>query len=690
MRRALDPLRGRSSSRQVEEHIDDPVSPSRSSGLASAGPTPFSASTSANSGLRMSGRMASAAASTSPPPQLAFASACRPTCRLCWNHGPRSPPQTPRLPRLASRHAGGRPADRRLLRPRIMPAGTTRRWTGSRRCSRSRTSISWPGRSEPPVPPSAAHGDADASGFENLDYVKRSATEATDLQQDPDAPGRPITLAGVPVGLPALARRRPRARGRAPQRPRRVHRARRSGDARAGRRRALFRARARGDRASRPGTACPTTAPARRCASTSERLATLHALQRKRDEPAAARHHGQRGAPAHADPVPHPRARRPARARRADRPRQPVGAAPAPTAMSAPTPSSTPASSRCAAVSSTSSPSGEDEALRLDFFGDEIESVRRFDPATQRTIGRVEGFTLLPASEALLDEDTIKRFRSALSRTVRRQRDRRSALPGGQRRPPPRRHGALAAAVRGAAGHRCSTISSDERPDRPRCRRDAARPKRGSRRSPTITRTAARPDRPTPGSYRPLAPDTLYLARDEWEAIVAGAAGPPASRPSTSPKAPTVIDFGFDRPARFRARARRGDNVYEAVGRARRRPAPRQAQGRARQLFRRLARAADRACSPSTASTKTALADSWQEALGRRRQGAGRAGPAARSRLRQRRPRAAHRAGHARRPPGPPAQAPQERRRLPRRTRDAHRPATSSSMSITASAATRG
>src|SRR4029079_18718355 len=48
-----------------------------------------------------------------------------------------------------------------------------------------------------------------------------------------------------------------------------------------------------------------------------------------------------------------------------------------------------------------------------DFFGDEIESVRRFDPATQRTTGRVNGFTLLPASEALLDEESIKRFRSS-------------------------------------------------------------------------------------------------------------------------------------------------------------------------------------------------------------------------------------------------------------------------------------
>ena len=49
-------------------------------------------------------------------------------------------------------------------------------------------------------------------------------------------------------------------------------------------------------------------------------------------------------------------------------------------------------------------PAGEELALRLDFFGDEIESVRRFDPADQRTVDRAESLTLLPASEALLDE----------------------------------------------------------------------------------------------------------------------------------------------------------------------------------------------------------------------------------------------------------------------------------------------
>ena len=58
-------------------------------------------------------------------------------------------------------------------------------------------------------------------------------------------------------------------------------------------------------------------------------------------------------------------------------------------------------------------PSGLGHGLRLDFFGDEIETVRSFDPSDQRTTGRVdEGFTLLPASEALLDEEGIKRFRT--------------------------------------------------------------------------------------------------------------------------------------------------------------------------------------------------------------------------------------------------------------------------------------
>ena len=49
--------------------------------------------------------------------------------------------------------------------------------------------------------------------------------------------------------------------------------------------------------------------------------------------------------------------------------------------------------------------------LRLDFFGDELETLRLFDPNTQRSTGTVAEHLLLPASEALVDEDTVKRFR---------------------------------------------------------------------------------------------------------------------------------------------------------------------------------------------------------------------------------------------------------------------------------------
>ncbi|MFA7585267.1 MAG: transcription-repair coupling factor, partial [Novosphingobium sp.] len=57
-------------------------------------------------------------------------------------------------------------------------------------------------------------------------------------------------------------------------------------------------------------------------------------------------------------------------------------------------------------------PSGLDQGLRLDFFGDELETLRTFDPSSQRSDGSLPEHLLLPASEALVDEDSIKRFRT--------------------------------------------------------------------------------------------------------------------------------------------------------------------------------------------------------------------------------------------------------------------------------------
>jgi transcription-repair coupling factor (superfamily II helicase) len=44
-------------------------------------------------------------------------------------------------------------------------------------------------------------------------------------------------------------------------------------------------------------------------------------------------------------------------------------------------------------------PPGHDHPVRLDFFGDEIESIRTFDPHTQRSIERLNRISLLPSSE---------------------------------------------------------------------------------------------------------------------------------------------------------------------------------------------------------------------------------------------------------------------------------------------------
>ena len=57
-------------------------------------------------------------------------------------------------------------------------------------------------------------------------------------------------------------------------------------------------------------------------------------------------------------------------------------------------------------------PPGTDEPLRLDFFGDELEGIRRFDPFTQRSSGQVPDFLFKPISELVLDKESIARFRT--------------------------------------------------------------------------------------------------------------------------------------------------------------------------------------------------------------------------------------------------------------------------------------
>ncbi|BEL98920.1 MULTISPECIES: transcription-repair coupling factor [Serratia] len=57
-------------------------------------------------------------------------------------------------------------------------------------------------------------------------------------------------------------------------------------------------------------------------------------------------------------------------------------------------------------------PMGSDEPYRIDFFDDEIDSLRIFDVDTQRTLSEVEAINLLPAHEFPTDKNAIELFRS--------------------------------------------------------------------------------------------------------------------------------------------------------------------------------------------------------------------------------------------------------------------------------------
>ncbi len=58
-------------------------------------------------------------------------------------------------------------------------------------------------------------------------------------------------------------------------------------------------------------------------------------------------------------------------------------------------------------------PMGSNQPFRIELFDDEVESIRTFDPETQRSAEKVEQIRLLPAREFPLHEEAIKHFREA-------------------------------------------------------------------------------------------------------------------------------------------------------------------------------------------------------------------------------------------------------------------------------------
>jgi transcription-repair coupling factor (superfamily II helicase) len=256
-------------------------------------------------------------------------------------------------------------------------------------------------------------------------------------------------------------------------------------------------------------------------------------------------------------------------------------------------------------------PSGLEQGLRLDFFGDELESLRLFDPTTQRTTEVIERHLLLPASEALLDEESIKRFRGRyreLFGASATQDPLYQAVSDGRR---------LAGMEHWLPlfEERMATLFDHLQAD-DLVVIDSAALSAADERFTDLedyhrqrTETAGQ----AAGSYRPLETDALYLSRDEFARDLAGW---PVHRADifAQPESDSVIDLGFRSARDFAPERSRGDNIYEAaashleaVARSGRKPLfAAYSTGSRSRIVSIL----------EEAGARVRLADSWQEALG--------------------------------------------------------------------------
>ncbi len=163
-------------------------------------------------------------------------------------------------------------------------------------------------------------------------------------------------------------------------------------------------------------------------------------------------------------------------------------------------------------------PSGEADPLRLDFFGDTVESIRRFDAASQRSIEDVPGFDLRPVSETPLDQASITRFRTAWRDLFGQGAARDGiyeAISEGRRYPgmehwTPLFHETMETLADYLPG---LSVSLDQQSE------DVLT----ARLEMIADHYDARRVAPRDGEavYRPIPPNLLYLDRDGWDAMLA-------------------------------------------------------------------------------------------------------------------------------------------------------------------------
>jgi len=209
-------------------------------------------------------------------------------------------------------------------------------------------------------------------------------------------------------------------------------------------------------------------------------------------------------------------------------------------------------------------PPGSPEPLRLDLFGDVIESIRRFDPVSQRTTGRAQDISLVPAGEIVLNEASIRRFRTGYVGTFG------AAMQGdplyeaislgrkyhGMEHWLPLFHERLETLFDYLPE---ATLTLDYLAEDAFAERRAMIEDHYQARCEGLDATYGAPP------YKPLSPDRLYLATDEWRQALEMARAIGLS-PHRLPESDGVIDLG-GRPGRDFAPERTAEqvNVFDAL-----------------------------------------------------------------------------------------------------------------------------
>ena len=204
-------------------------------------------------------------------------------------------------------------------------------------------------------------------------------------------------------------------------------------------------------------------------------------------------------------------------------------------------------------------PPGGEEPVRLDLFGDTLESIRAFDPVTQRSTRQLQSVDLLPVSEALLDPETISRFRTGYLSAFGAPGDDvlYEAVSAGQRRQGLEHYLPL-------LYERLETLFDYLPSDALIGVDHLAAEAREERLAMIADAFDARSDTERATHYRALPPDALYLSAEATEMRLADFANRRFS-PFQTDK-PGVLDMGARMGRQFTAeRAQDSVNLFEAT-----------------------------------------------------------------------------------------------------------------------------